>query len=53
MVFVLKKKCVSALENFVTFYGKPDRSNVNEVVMVVLKSFYEEFLYAQKSIKSK
>ena len=28
-------------------------SNINEVIGVVLKSFYEEFLYVQKSIKSK
>ena len=26
-------------------------SNINEVIGVVLNSFYEEFLYAQKSIK--
>ena len=30
-----------------------DSSNINEVISVVLKSFYKEFLHAQKSIKSK
>ena len=29
-----------------------DSSNINEVISVVLKSFYKEFLHAPKSIKS-
>ena len=32
---------------------QPVSSNINEVIRVFLKSFYKEFLHAQKSIKNK
>ena len=46
-------KWINKKNLFDWFYSFDLSSNINEVIRVVLKSFYEEFLYAQKSIKSK